>query len=361
MNDQKKLLSLLPKGFEDLLPPDAETEFRGIGILMKCFARFGYERVKPPLVEFEDSLFAPGPGAALADQTFRMMDPQSEKMLALRSDITPQIARIATSRMDNAALPLRLAYANDAVRTRASQQRTFRQFAQVGCELVGAPEGDDVIEMAVVALKGLAELKIQNVTIDFSLPDIFEALIKATDIAEGDLDGLRAQIAGEASSAIAKIEDLGLEPVAAEQVVKLKSVIERVREAVEALGVKHVSYSVDPIETKGFEYHSGVVFTLFSKDAHGELGRGGRYAIDCDDQSCQGFAAGFTLYMDTVRMAMPALSRKKRVFVSFDTNWGVLEELHDEGFVTVRGKAYGDEALLGTCTHIYKDGKVVEV
>src|ERR671915_2528916 len=89
---------LLPAGLADLLPPDAAREARAIDVAIERFAAFGYERVKPPLVEFEDSLLG-GAGAALAPQTFRLMDPVSQRMLGVRADMTLQIARIATSRL----------------------------------------------------------------------------------------------------------------------------------------------------------------------------------------------------------------------------------------------------------------------
>lgn len=361
MNDMIKSPSLLPKGFEDLLPPEADAEFRGIGILMKSFSRFGYARVKPPLVEFEDSMLAPGPGAACAEQTFRVMDPQSEKMLALRSDITAQIARIATSRMANAPKPLRIVYANDAIRTRASQQRTLRQFAQVGCELVGGRKNDDVIEIAVIALKGLADVGLRNVTIDFSLPQIFDAVFDAAGVDRADIDSLRATLSGGADKAIEKLEALGLDDAALAYVSDLKMVLAGVREGACALAIDDVSYTVDPLEVRGFEYHDGVTFTLFSNDAHGEIGRGGRYGLfanGCDQAS--DYAAGFTLYMDTVRTAMPAFEGKARVYVPVDAGWDVLQSLHDEKYITVRGFD-GDDAVLSTCTHIYKDGKVVAI
>ena len=71
---------------------------------MESFAAHGYERVKPPLLEFEDGLLA-GSGAAMAEQTFRLMDPESQRMMGLRADITPQVARIATTRLAARAAP----------------------------------------------------------------------------------------------------------------------------------------------------------------------------------------------------------------------------------------------------------------
>ena len=99
--------ALLPAGLRDLLPPDAETEAAGVEAAMAVFAAHAYQRVKPPLLEFEDS-FSRGSGAAVAEQNFRIMDPDSHRMMVLRADITPQIARIAATRVAAAPRPLRL-------------------------------------------------------------------------------------------------------------------------------------------------------------------------------------------------------------------------------------------------------------
>ncbi|MCH7887834.1 MAG: ATP phosphoribosyltransferase regulatory subunit, partial [Proteobacteria bacterium] len=101
--------ALLPAGLRDVLPPDAEFEAGVVERLLATFAAFGYERVKPPLVEFEESLLA-GVGAATASATFRLMDPASQRMMGVRADVTPQIARIATTRLKAAPRPLRLGY-----------------------------------------------------------------------------------------------------------------------------------------------------------------------------------------------------------------------------------------------------------
>src|ERR1700712_5893342 len=97
--------ALLPAGLRDLLPPEAETEAAAVETLMDAFAAHGYQRVKPPLLEFEDTLLA-GSGSAMAEQTFRLMDPESQRMMGLRADTTPQVARIATTRLANPPRPL---------------------------------------------------------------------------------------------------------------------------------------------------------------------------------------------------------------------------------------------------------------
>ncbi|MBT5266811.1 MAG: ATP phosphoribosyltransferase regulatory subunit, partial [Rhodospirillaceae bacterium] len=109
---------LLPAGLRDVLPLDAAHEATVIEALITTFSAEGYDRVKPPLVEFESSLFA-GPGAAMRESTFRLMDPMSQRMMGVRADVTVQIARIAATRLKDAPRPLRLCYAGEVLRVMA--------------------------------------------------------------------------------------------------------------------------------------------------------------------------------------------------------------------------------------------------
>src|ERR1700694_3429060 len=127
---------LLPLGLRDLLPPDAAAEALAVGRMMAVLESHGYQRGKPPLVEFEESLLS-GTGAAMAKETFRLMDPVSQRMIGLRADMTTQVARIATSRLKKAPRPLRLCYAGQVLRVKGSQLRPERQVGQVGAELIG--------------------------------------------------------------------------------------------------------------------------------------------------------------------------------------------------------------------------------
>lgn len=97
---------LLPAGLGDILHPKAELQAKTIEKLIDVFSKFGYSRVKPPLVEYEDTLISNGLGQVLKDSTFRIMDPLSQKMMALRSDVTAQISRIASTRLSHLPRPL---------------------------------------------------------------------------------------------------------------------------------------------------------------------------------------------------------------------------------------------------------------
>ena len=147
--------ALLPAGLRDLLPPDAEAEAAAVQALMDSFAAHGYQRVKPPLLEFEDSLLA-GSGAAVADQTFRLMDPETRRMMGLRADMTPQVARIAITRLGHVARPLRLSYAGQCLRVQGSQIAPDRQVAQAGIELIGHDSPAADAEIVLLAAEALA-------------------------------------------------------------------------------------------------------------------------------------------------------------------------------------------------------------
>jgi ATP phosphoribosyltransferase regulatory subunit len=353
-NDQK-ILALLPAGFTDLLPPDAEGEAVAISKLMGNFAAFGYQRVKPPLLEFEDSLFAPGPGAAMADQSFRVMDPVSHRMMGLRSDITPQIARISSSRLKSDLRPLRLCYANDALRTKASQQRTERQFTQVGCEIVGEKSLEADIESCVVALIGLSDLGLKRITIDLAYPGIVENILKGNPELKSALEKRDASAlkktdkktgallvdlmgcAGPADAALKKLSKISLSAAGKSGVKDLKFIHQGVRRAIDELNID-ATITIDPTETRGFKYYSGFGFTLFAHGIPGELGRGGRYDVLFGVQKPPECAAGFTLYMDTVRKSMPPTPKKKIKYVGYGENWKNILGLQKKNFVVVRGK-----------------------
>src|SRR5688572_10246851 len=102
--------ALLPEGFHDDLPPDAEYEATIAERLLARFYAYGYDRVTPPLAEFEESLLS-GSGKSLSRQMFRLMDPISQRMMGVRTDMTIQVARIAATRLSPAPRPLRLCYA----------------------------------------------------------------------------------------------------------------------------------------------------------------------------------------------------------------------------------------------------------
>ncbi len=376
MTQKDNSLALLPNGFADLLPPFAEGEARAIQILMDKFTSFGYLRIKPPLLEFEDSLLAAGLGEHLAHDTFRLMDPVSSRMLGVRSDCTAQVSRIVSSRLENEPRPLRLTYANDVLRTKGSQMRTERQFTQVGCELIGSVDVcESDIEICVLAILGLKSLGVKDITLDLTIPRFISHLTNDGDILKavksrdmnallavgGDSSEIIAQAmdaSGAADTAIAAIDKINLDKELRASFDNLKDVCAGVEKAMAELEINDVSLSIDLIEQVGFEYHNTIGFTLFAQGLSGELGRGGRYDVHFGQNEINEMARGFTIYMDMVaRLSTPPLE-KDRVFVRSKEPWSLVLDLQDKGWVVVRG--VGDGAQPKNCSHIYEDGKIKE-
>src|SRR5438045_2654115 len=174
--------ALLPAGLYDLLPPAAEIEAEVTARLMGALGSDGYERLKPPLVEFEETLLSVA-GSAMASETFRTMDPISHRMIGVRADMTPQVARIAATRLAHKPRPLRLSYAGQVLRVKGSQMRPERQIGQAGAELIGAGGPAADIEVIAVAGEALAALGVPHLSVDLTLPTLVPAIAEAYGIA----------------------------------------------------------------------------------------------------------------------------------------------------------------------------------
>ena len=385
MQDIPSSPTMLPTGFSDLMPDAAKKEAGAITALMECFTSFGYQRVKPPLMEFEESLLAPGPGASLARETFRVMDPASHRMMGLRADITPQIARIVKTRFEiTDKNPLRLTYANDVLRTRAGQLRTARQFSQVGCEIIGGGYALDAnVELCLSAAKGLSDLGVQDITIDFTWPRFVDAALaeEGMDAACSDIlrealrkrdkravenseasDELKALLvklldaSGDLDCAVAALKGQEIPMSLSAEWAELKTLAKALPEALGAYGLERVRLSFDPFETRGFEYHSGVAFTIFAPAMRGELGRGGQYDLGSYGGGVSAQKAhGFTLYMDTILSGLGAPEAQKQIAVSFDTPWAEIKTLQEQGWPVVRTSDI--DAPPEGCTHIWQGGQ----
>jgi len=381
--DGKSHPALLPAGLVDLLPPEAEFEASVMDGLMAAFARYGYERVTPPLIEFEDSLLG-GSGAALAPQTFRVMDPVSQRMLGVRPDMTLQIARIATSRLGEIPRPLRLSYAGQVLRVKGTPHRPERQFGQVGAELIGASSSRADAEIILMAATSLRNLGVSGLSVDLGLPTLVRALFQHLDLtgkpvgerlrdaldhkdvaAVAAIPGIPVElfetlinVAGPAEAALAKLRALKLPMTAAREIDQLAAVVNAVR-----AGSPDLKLTFDPVEFRGFEYHVGVTFTLFSDTVRGELGAGGRYLAGGEEDLGGGEpATGLTLYVDALLRGLPRPLRVERVFLPAGMPTSIADRLRGEGKTVVAALEEGhntlDEARRLGCTHIYADGEV---
>ena len=367
--------ALLPTGMHDLLPPEAEVEAQVVARLMTTLAAHGYERVKPPLVEFEETLFA-GAGAAMATATFRMMDPASHRMIGVRADMTPQIARIAATRLGAAPRPLRLSYAGQVLRVVGSEIRPERQVGQVGAELIGAAGPAADVEAVAVAAVALAALGVPELSVDVTLPTLVPAVAEAYGIAGARAAALRAALdhkdaatvaavagkagglfasllaaAGPVTVTLAVLDRLELPPRARAERIRLGTVVDGLAAAAPELKV-----TVDPVENRGFEYHTGISFTFFAATARmaGELGRGGRYQAGSEP------ATGFTLYTDTILRTLPSAAPSRRLLLPFGVDRSLSQRLRETGWITVaaleQAKDWRAEARRLGCGYVLDRG-----
>lgn len=375
----KAAKALLPAGLSDDLPPRAGFEAAVIERLLAVFAGYGYERVKPPLVEFEDSLLS-GPGKALTAQTFRLMDPQSHRMMGVRPDMTVQVARIAATRLAGAPRPLRLSYAGEVLHVRGTQLRPERQFVQAGFELISGYSLEGDAEVITVAAEALQVVGVKNLSLDLALPTFVPAVSRSLGLGAEDAEIARdlldrkdaaallrfgepagsvlkniLRAAGPADAALAHLRELDLDGEAAQLRNDLGDLLAHLDSR-----ANHLTLTVDPGEFRGFEYQTGTSFTIFSRGVRGELGRGGRYRLENDEP-----AVGVTIYLDTLLRAVPEAAPGESVFLPFGTPPEAGRKLRADGWRTVAGLRAADddgaEAERLNCTYLLRNGKPQEL
>lgn len=368
--------ALLPAGLRDALPEEAEMEAAAIHCLMTTFEHQGYRRVKPPLLEFETGLLT-GPGRQLSGQVFRLMDPISQKMMGLRADITPQIARLASTRLASAPRPLRLCYSGQVLRVRGDQLRPERQFTQAGIEIFGAEAVTAEAEIVLLVVEALRTAGVKGITVDLTLPALAPMVLTGRGYDEEtaaaarealdakDAGDLRAQVGddatvfglldavGEATGAIERLKGLRIAGQAGLLVERLADLVREITEADADLSV-----TIDPGEFRGFEYQSGIAFAVFARGVRGEIARGGRYRCESGET-----AVGATVYLDSVLRALPRRELPARIFAPAGTAKDSARALKADGWTVLHGlePVADDEAearRLG-CSHVFRDGHPV--
>jgi ATP phosphoribosyltransferase regulatory subunit len=321
------------------------------------------------------------------------MDPVSQRMMGVRADITPQAARVALTRLENAPRPLRVSYSGEVLRVRGTQLRPERQFAQVGAELIGAPSAAADAEIIALAVDALGAVGLDNPSVDLTMPPLVPAVLEAVGIGGDRRAEIRAALdrkdagevarlaagpaakivitlldaGGPAERCLERLDALDLPPSAAAERARVKEVLALLRANAPGLVC-----TLDPVENRGFEYHTGVSFTLFAPGSRGEIGSGGRYVASLNGGERSEPATGFTLYVDSLVRALPEPPSRRRVYLPPRTPVDVARRLRLEGWATVQGlqppgpanKAGATDAAEARrllCTHVLAGGTVQEV
>lgn len=290
---------LLPEHIEDLLPAEAARVERLRRVLIDHFVAQRYALVQPPMIEHIESL-ATGTGRDLESQTFRMVDPMSGRMLGLRADITPQIARIDAHLLNEPGVT-RLCYAGSALRTRPTGNGSSREVIQVGAELFGEPAIAGDREVIALILSALTAAGLRGLHLDLGHVAVYRALANGAGIGNnGDdsemfaalrakdapavdeltrrlpaawRDALRAlpRLYGPAAEVLARAQrELPDIPAIANALAALGALSQAAASQVEEL-------HIDLADLRGYHYQNGATFSVFTAGVSGAIGNGGRY------------------------------------------------------------------------------------
>lgn len=293
---------MLPAGVEESLPPTSWQLEDLRRKLLDHYRKLGYELILPPLIEHLDALLT-GSAQDLEQQTFKLTDPDSGRLLGLRADMTPQAARIAARHYADREI-VRLCYLGTVLRAQPGSLGGSRSPRQVGCEIFGEPGIAADLEVLRVMLKTLKLAGVRNVHLDLGHVGIYRNVVAGLALDADDEAALFDIVQRKSQPDLASFATArALKP----RVVKIMTeliglhggpdVIERARislkaskgpiaEALDLLAqtvaelrreMPKLPIHVDLAELRGYRYKTGMVFAAFVPEHGREIARGGRY------------------------------------------------------------------------------------
>lgn len=293
---------LLPEGVDEMLPPEAERLEQLRRQVLDLYDSWGYRLVIPPFIEYLESLLV-GTGRDLDLKTFKLTDQLTGRMMGIRADMTPQVARIDAHHLRGDACA-RLCYLGTVLHALPDGFTRTRSPVQVGAELYGHPGHESDCEILGLMLETLAVARVRDVHVDLGHVGVFRALARQAGI-EGDaesgiLDALqrksRAEIADllEQTGAEARVADmiLALADLNGDGSVlgearralsaangEVMAAVDRLERIADGLARRYPAtpLHVDLAELRGYRYHTGVVFAALVPGHGQEVARGGRY------------------------------------------------------------------------------------
>ena len=325
----------LPAGMRDLLPPEAAQRRRLSRRLLDHFALYGYELVTPPAFELAEVLER-GLGTLDPRDVLRFVEPESGEVAALRPDVTPQIARMAATRLSDRPMPMRLCYEGTVLRRRQERARKHRQIPQAGVELIGAfgPEGD--IELLGLAAGAARAAGLSDFVLDLGHADIARALMSDVSglLGSSILDALAHKDTAAVADLVRDAKLPALLGTALTELPKLhgdagvwkeaerllaptpaKAALAALRELWDRAtsdGLGGV-LRVDIGEVRGFAYYTGAIFHLFADGPGEPVGSGGRYDDLLARFGVPMPAAGFALDLDNLSWALKVSGSEERL------------------------------------------------
>jgi len=286
---------VLPDHIADVLPSEArhiEEIRRNLLDMARCY---GYELVMPPLLEHLESLLT-GTGESLDLQTFKLVDQISGRMLGLRADSTPQVARIDAHLLNRQGVA-RLCYCGPVLHTRPAAPHATREPLQLGAEIYGHQGLEADLEILTLALDCLRAAKVQDFMVDLADVRIVNSLLSLAALSPAETTEIQAALAVKDAAAIASIARrsdaavrLGLQNLTrcygdVQVLMQARSLLPDLPAISQALDqlqwlaghLEGTSVSFDLADLRGYAYYSGARFAVYAKGAPDALLRGGRY------------------------------------------------------------------------------------
>ena len=380
MNLKSSKKKLLPTGFRDILTNEANLQLNYTKQLIKSFNRWGYNLIEPPLIEYEKILLDIK-NDKLANRTFTFLDPLTKENLSLRPDITIQLARIASDRLSDFPKPLRLCYYGDVFRADKPKLSEDRQFKQAGVEIIGSKSFFADIEIIILSLESLSGIGFKEISLDLNIPIIIEKIFDDLNIDNNKKNELKKLIAKKDIKTlkdfdknlyeilIQLIEVSGPLKKNFKKIRKIKLGSNAQKEMQGFINILNIllkeynkyNFSIDPLEQRGFEYHSGVTFSIFFIDLKKEVCRGGRYFTSDGEH-----AVGSTFFLNQLFQFNKKIKEKSnKILIPFknllDKN---IPKLRKKGWITIQnidGKEDTEIAKLYDCKFILKGGKIKKI
>jgi ATP phosphoribosyltransferase regulatory subunit len=286
---------VLPDHIADVLPSEARHIEELRRELLDTARGYGYELVMPPMLEHLESLLT-GTGEALDLQTFKLVDQLSGRMLGLRADTTPQVARIDAHLLNRQGIA-RLCYCGPVLHTRPDRPHATREPLQFGAEIYGHAGLEADLEALQLALDCLKATKVGALTVDMADARIVRSLLSGVGLDAAGLAQVHAALAAKDATELAALAS-GFPKAAREALLALIGLYGDAKVLAEAAkvlprtpaiaqGLEHLQWlarhvggarvSFDLADLRGYAYYSGLRFGIYTPGASDALVRGGRY------------------------------------------------------------------------------------
>lgn len=285
---------LLPENFADILPPEARLIEAWRARLLELFRVHGYQLVIPPMLEYLESLLT-GTGEDLDLRTFKLVDQLSGRMMGVRADITPQVARIDAHLLNREGVT-RLCYAGPVLHARPRGLNSTREPLQIGAEIYGHAGIESDLEIQRLLLDALLACGVQGAQLDIGHVGVFRALCAHGGVAAGiesdlyavleakdipALEGMTANLDVKTRGALRALPTLYGDPGVLVEAERALPDYPEVRAALADLrrlsGEAGYAVSIDLADLRGYHYHSGVVFAAYVPGEANAVALGGRY------------------------------------------------------------------------------------